>query len=199
MLIKINLSTYPQRYPQYKIPYSGRVNKIMKEEKTRGTLEEKEYHPSADKALLWYKNWALDFERHACIKEALASTAMSGNRLSEILFETIERLDSGRPVSDRYLLGLCWYLRDKHNEEEKKKETIFDKGFGVPQTLDDMPLKLRKFKVGEEKKIQSFLFSIPIKIDKNIFGIKPIKTIEKPIPSKTKCNCIACQLNKLLS
>jgi len=43
-------------------------------------------------------------------KEALASTALSGNRLAEICMGTIDRLAKGEPVSDRYLLGLAWTI-----------------------------------------------------------------------------------------
>jgi len=77
------------------------------------SLKEKEYHPSADSAMTWFKMFvASDTVRFLQIREALASTALSGNRLAEICLSTLDRLSSGRPVSDRYLLGLCWFLRD---------------------------------------------------------------------------------------
>jgi hypothetical protein len=94
----------------------------------RGTLTEKEYHPAADSAMVWIK-WfiASDPMRWLQIKEALASTALSGNRLSEICLSTIERLAEGAPVSDRYLLGLCWFLRDNferdsHEQNEQARD-----------------------------------------------------------------------------
>jgi hypothetical protein len=88
----------------------------------RGTLTDKEYHPAADSAMIWIK-WfiAADPLRWLQIKEALASTALSGNRMSEICLSTIERLASGAPVSDRYLLGLCWFLRDNFERDEHEQ------------------------------------------------------------------------------
>jgi len=82
------------------------------------TLTENEYHPAADSAMAWlraYKahNWA----QWARMQESIASSALTGNRLAEVLFGTIERMKNGEPVSDRYLFGLCWFLR---NSEETK-------------------------------------------------------------------------------
>ena len=74
------------------------------------TLKKNEYHPSADSAMKWYQEWKTDYKRYCMMKEAIASTALSGNRLSEILLATMDRLEKGEPVSDRYLLGLCWFL-----------------------------------------------------------------------------------------
>lgn len=77
------------------------------------SLEPTEYHPAADSAMVWFKQTVLSDPRGYLIaKEALASTALSGNRLSEICLSTIERLRTNQPVSDRYLLGLCWTLKD---------------------------------------------------------------------------------------
>jgi hypothetical protein len=77
------------------------------------TLKNGEYHPSADSALKWYKIFIFsDIKRWHQIKESIASTSLSGNRLSEILMGTINRLENELPVSDRYLLGLCWFLKN---------------------------------------------------------------------------------------
>ena len=46
-------------------------------------------------------------------QEAFATCAIEGNRLGEICGETLRRLLSGEPVSDRYLLGLAWVLKDR--------------------------------------------------------------------------------------
>ena len=74
-------------------------------------------HPSADDAMHWFMGWkAQDIGRYLMVREAIASTALSGNRLCEILNSTLTRLEKKHPVSDRYLLGLCWYLRDNHSE-----------------------------------------------------------------------------------
>jgi len=77
---------------------------------TRGTIKDGEYHPSADGAMIYIKE--LSFKERMMATEALASTALSGNRLAEICLETMNRLDEGKPVSDRYVLGLAWALRD---------------------------------------------------------------------------------------
>lgn len=83
----------------------------------QGTLKENEYHPSADNAMRWLQDFILSNPvQWLQIKESIASTAISGNRLSEILMSTIERLDNKQPVSDRYLLGLTWFIRDNFNQ-----------------------------------------------------------------------------------
>jgi len=80
---------------------------------TEATLQENESHPSAYHAMEWYREWKLDKGiKYLQIREAIASTAISGNRIAEICNSTLDRLDKGVPVSDRYLLGLCWFLRD---------------------------------------------------------------------------------------
>ena len=86
--------------------------------KKETSLKETEYHPSADSAMEWYKEWKKDIKRYCIMKEAIASTALAGNRLSEILLSTMDRLEKGEPVSDRYLLGLCWFLRYMFSNEE---------------------------------------------------------------------------------
>lgn len=91
----------------------------MVEEK--GTLKEGEFHPIAPNAMFWYNSWALDIQRHLIMKESLASTAIEGNRTSEILLETMDRIDRGDKVSDRYLFGLVWFLRNALEEENAKK------------------------------------------------------------------------------
>ena len=83
----------------------------------KGTLQENEYHPSADSAMDWFNNYRLNnFQNWLVLKESIASTALSGNRLSEILLSTIDRLESKQPVSDRYLLGLVWFVRNNLSE-----------------------------------------------------------------------------------
>jgi len=53
------------------------------------------------------------------IKEALYSCAIENNRLAEVCIETIRRIENSEPVSDRYLLGLAWFLKEM---EENKNE-----------------------------------------------------------------------------
>ena len=73
----------------------------------RGTLREGEPHPSAKMALRWImaRQGSLGMAQ-----EALSSCAIEGNRSAEICSETLRRLLNGKPVSDRYLLGLAWFL-----------------------------------------------------------------------------------------
>lgn len=87
--------------------------------KNEATLEEGEVHPIAPSAMAWFREWKLlQGFNYGLVREAIASTALSGNRLAEICNSTMDRLEKGEPVSDRYLLGLCWFLRDNFNERE---------------------------------------------------------------------------------
>jgi hypothetical protein len=82
-------------------------------------IKANEYHPAADSAMAWLKGYMVQHPReYLMAKESLASTALSGNRLAEICMGTIERLANGRPVSDRYLLGLAWTIMRLVNTRE---------------------------------------------------------------------------------
>ena len=79
-------------------------------------LKEGEPHPSAHAAYLWFHQSVVDDPiRYIHLKEAISSTALSGNRLAQICYGTMNRLEEGQPVSDRYLLGLVWYMRDLYD------------------------------------------------------------------------------------
>lgn len=88
---------------------------------TAGTLHENEPHPAALDA----KRWLLDYiARHEppevfLLLESFASCSIEGNRLADMCGETLRRMLNRGPVSDRYVLGLCWTLR---NMEELSKE-----------------------------------------------------------------------------
>jgi hypothetical protein len=86
------------------------------------TLNLGEHHPAADSAMEWYKLWLVKTgpANYILTREAIASSALSGNRLAEICNGTLDRLDKNEPVSDRYLLGLCWMLKEM---EEKNSES----------------------------------------------------------------------------
>lgn len=72
------------------------------------TLKEDEFHPSAISAFSYIKSRLfLD----PLVVEAVASSALSGNRTAEICYGTITRIKNNEPVSDRYLLGLAWLLK----------------------------------------------------------------------------------------
>jgi hypothetical protein len=79
------------------------------EEANRGELAPGEPHPAAYSAKEWIASLAT--EKLLMWRDAFASCAIEGNRLGEICAETINRLLSGQPVSDRYLLGLAWAMR----------------------------------------------------------------------------------------
>jgi len=77
-------------------------------ETPRGFLKLGEPHPAVFTALKYVSLHMND----PMIKEALASCAIENNRLAEICLETIRRLENKEAVSDRYLLGLAWSLRE---------------------------------------------------------------------------------------
>lgn len=93
------------------------VTKVKEtEELSRGTLKMGEPHPLAYSAKAWImKN--IPYFKLLEYQGILSSVALSGNRSSEVCVETLGRLLTGMPVSDRYLLGLAWMLRNL--EEEK--------------------------------------------------------------------------------
>ena len=87
----------------------------MSEETTSDTLAMGEPHPSAAAALDYIR--AIPYTDLVQYEDALASTALSGNRLAEVCCGTLRRLQNHEPVSDRYLLGLAWALRDLHEKK----------------------------------------------------------------------------------
>lgn len=97
------------------------MNKNSQQEQNReATLKDNEFHPSAADALEWLRGYQLnDPHNWLLMQEAIASSALAGNRLSNILMSTINRLDKGEPVSDRYLLGLCWFLIRNTSNHDK--------------------------------------------------------------------------------
>jgi hypothetical protein len=92
-------------------------NSKLVEENSVGTLAPTEPHPSAFPA----RDYLAKLAREGKIPlylEAFASTALSGNRLAEVCHETLQRMSNALPVSDRYVLGLAWAIRDM--EEAQK-------------------------------------------------------------------------------
>lgn len=80
------------------------------EPNTPGTLKDGEYHPAASSALKYIKS--LGFHKQMIWMESFASNAIECNRLAEICGETLNRVLKNEPVSDRYLLGLAWTLKN---------------------------------------------------------------------------------------
>lgn len=102
----------------------------------KGTLRPDEYHPAAEDALRWIHNY---FRRNPpteafMLIESFSSCAIEGNRMAEVCAETLRRLLDKEPVSDRYLLGLAWTIRDmeemrnEDSEGEKRASKGLHKG-----------------------------------------------------------------------
>jgi len=72
----------------------------------RGTLRIGEPHPAAQSAARYLVN--MDINKRVVLLGSLSSAAIEGNRWAEICHETWDRLIWGKPVSDRYVLGLAW-------------------------------------------------------------------------------------------
>lgn len=83
----------------------------------RGTLRRIEPHPAIFSAWRYYA--ALSMKNLSLLQEAFASCAIENNRLAEICTETLRRLLTGQPVSDRYFLGLVWTVREIIEGEAK--------------------------------------------------------------------------------
>lgn len=87
-------------------------------------------HPAASSAYRWLKGYmVLHPHEWAMHKEALASTALSGNFQADVCMSTIKRLADGEPVGDRYILGLAWTILKLQNFEqfESVEDNAIDK------------------------------------------------------------------------
>lgn len=94
-------------------------------------LKPSEIHPSAYSAMEWFNKWRSDLQDYFLLKESLASTAIEGNRTAQICLGTLERLEKNEKVSDRYLLGLVWFIRDNVIERKaimKSLNKVIKKG-----------------------------------------------------------------------
>ena len=101
-------------------------------ETPENTLKEGEAHPSAHNAFVWLLEFmAREPIAYVQIRESLASTALSGNRVASICSHTLDRLEKNQPVSDRYLLGVAWFIRDMIERkiyEDNQKQTSESSG-----------------------------------------------------------------------
>lgn len=86
----------------------------------KGALSIGEYHPASKSAMEYVRKKTLETD-FFILKESIASTAIDGNRCSEICLETLTRIETGQNVSDRYLLGLAWFLRDIEDFDKNLK------------------------------------------------------------------------------
>ena len=85
----------------------NRKIKNQQETNMRDTLSIGEPHPMAFSAFAYIKKHMTPI-----MIEAIASCAMAGNRGAEIAMGTWNRISSGEDVSDRYVLGLAWTMRE---------------------------------------------------------------------------------------
>lgn len=106
-------SQSPKRWNKPKIgvltqvlgPHKG---KLMEEE--RGTLKVGEPHPAAKHAVKYLAT--LPYGKLYTYLEAFSSCAIEGNRMGEVCANTLNRLLKNEPISDRYLLGVAWYIKE---------------------------------------------------------------------------------------
>lgn len=85
---------------------------------THGELKEGEPHPMAQDAMTYVKTWIHKngLKGTMTLREAFASCAIEGNRLGDVCGETFDRIMTGQGVSDRYLLGLAWFIRNMEEQ-----------------------------------------------------------------------------------
>jgi len=81
----------------------------------RGTIKEGDVHPMAVYAL----GYIIDLGPEVLFRwlGALSSCAIEGNELADICGETLRRIIYKERVSDRYVLGLAWYLRSQIKDD----------------------------------------------------------------------------------
>lgn len=85
----------------------------------RGTLQQGEKHPVSESAYVYL--CTLTPHELAIWQESFSSCAIEGNRMADILSETLRRFMFNEPVSDRYIMGLAFFiLRHKLLEQEDK-------------------------------------------------------------------------------
>lgn len=84
-----------------------------------GDLKPGEPHPAAGTAKRYIEQNFSHIELLMWL-ESFSSCAIEGNRSAEVCASTLRRLLDGSPVSDRYLLGLAWTLRDIKETERRK-------------------------------------------------------------------------------
>lgn len=86
----------------------------------RGELNIGEPHPVAFDAKKYLSK--LGIVKLTMYLESYSSCAIEGNRLAEICAETLDRLMKGLPVSDRYILGLAWNIKNMEEMSVKDKK-----------------------------------------------------------------------------
>lgn len=102
-------------------------------------LTPEEFHPAARSAYRWLKGYMVNnAEDYRRLRVSLQISADEGNRQAQVCMGTIERLENGQPISDRYLLGLAWTILSIHNKGAL--ETVADKRIDRAYDHDDKEL-----------------------------------------------------------
>jgi len=94
-------------------------------------LKQGEHHPTTKSALRYIQSRSP--QDLIIFREACASCSIEGNRMSEILGDTIDRILKGQPVGERYVLALAFeYQRIQDNDlstlQESKNNGNINKG-----------------------------------------------------------------------
>ena len=93
------------------------TKKTNKYDDVKYSIKEGSYHHSADLAKEWLIHFTLEHPlEYAEICESISSCALSGNEFANILYGTMMRWRESLGVSDRYLLGYAWAVRDFYEQ-----------------------------------------------------------------------------------
>lgn len=99
-------------------------------EMTKGTLRDGEPHPQGVDAFAYVKRRLFEMYPREIflLRESMASCSIEGNRTAEVCGETLDRILSGQVVSDRYVLGLAWFMRlmDEERILQRERDRIED-------------------------------------------------------------------------
>lgn len=96
----------------------------MTTEPERGTLKLGEPHPVVYDAMAWLNKKAKDLSFIILWQESFSSCALAGNRLAEICSKTLSRVLDKKSVSDKYLLGLVYYMRSQEFDKSTTKRKM---------------------------------------------------------------------------
>jgi hypothetical protein len=90
------------------------------------TLNPGEYHPSANLAMNYLKSRMLDPYKWNLLVEAIANSSLASNRIAQLCYGTIKRLEEKQPISDRYLLGLVIFLKQLDDDREDMYKEVMN-------------------------------------------------------------------------
>ena len=81
------------------------------------SLNEGEPHPMAYDARQFVAKY---IAQNPLLIESIASCALTDNRSAQICYSTLARMLHKEPVSDRYVLGLAWFLKNMEESDDGK-------------------------------------------------------------------------------